>query len=181
MLRKLRFAGYLVQTMRDTFTQMLRFGLGILALAGLLYILDVFYFAPHRLPPCVQEQLPPGHICPESLFSSQKDSADPANYKIVWVDARSENDFELNHLMFPDDRMFPIRPGAAMQQLMDAAIERLMAAYERGECIVVFCTESCNSSDQVAQELRASGLIKAPVYVLEGGWSALRKAGLASG
>ena len=85
----------------------------------------------------------------------------------------------LNHLIFPDDRMFPIRPGSAMQQLTDAAIERLMAAYDRGECIVVFCTESCNSSDQVAHELRNSGLIQAPVYVLEGGWLALKRAGIA--
>lgn len=165
--------------MRDTFTQMLLFGLSILALAGLLGALDAFYFGPRRLPPCVQEQLPPGHICPETLFSSQKDPEDPTRYKIVWVDARSESDYELNHLMFPDNRMFPIRPGYAMQQLVDAAIERLIAAHEKGECIVVFCTESCNSSDQVAQELRNSGLIKAPIYVLEGGWAALRKAGLA--
>ncbi len=165
--------------MKDTFSQMVRFGLCVLVLAGILYGVDLFYFAPRRLPPCVQEQLPPGHICLDTLTSFQKDPTDPRNYKIVWVDARSESDFELNHLIFPDDRMFPIRPGSAMQQLTDAAIERLMAAYDRGECIVVFCTESCNSSDQVAHELRNSGLIQAPVYVLEGGWLALKRAGIA--
>ena len=165
--------------MRDTFAQMIRFGLGILVLAGLLYGLDTLYFAPRRLPPCVQSQLPPGHICLETLFSLQKDPRNPRHYKVVWVDARSESDFELNHLMFPDDRMFPIRPGIAMQQLLDAAIERLMSAHARGECIVVFCTESCNSSDQVAQELRDTGLIRAPIYVLEGGWPALKRAGIA--
>lgn len=165
--------------MRDTFAQMIRFGLGILVLAGLLYGLDTLYFAPRRLPPCVQNQLPPGHICLETLFSLQKDPRNPRHYKVVWVDARSESDFELNHLMFPDDRMFPIRPGGAMQQLLDAAIERLMSAHARGECIVVFCTESCNSSDQVAQELRDTGLIRAPIYVLEGGWPALKRAGIA--
>ena len=165
--------------MRDTFAQMIRFGLGILVLAGLLYGLDTLYFAPRRLPPCVQNQLPPGHICLETLFSLQKDPRNPKHYKVVCVDARSESDFELNHLMFPDDRMFPIRPGVAMQQLLDAAIERLMSAHARGECIVVFCTESCNSSDQVAQELRDTGLIRAPIYVLEGGWPALKRAGIA--
>lgn len=164
--------------MKDTFGQFVQLGLCICVLAALLYALDTFYFSQHRLPPCIPDQLPAGHICPETVLQAQQVDNKPGTYKIVWVDARSEGDFELNHLIMQDDRVFPIRPGAAMQQLIDEAIERLIAAEDRGECIVVFCTESCNSSDQIAEELRKTGLIQAPIYVLEGGWSALKHAGL---
>ena len=165
--------------MKDTFTQMVRMGLCILIVAGILYAADALYFAPRRIPPCVPQNLPAGHICPEPLLAAWQTEGDPGNYKIVWIDARSESDYELNHLIFSDDRMFPIRPGAEMQQMMDAAIERLIAARDRGVCIVVFCTESCNSSDQVAEALRDTGLLRAPIYVLEGGWPALKKLGIA--
>lgn len=158
---------------------MVRVGLFILIVAGLLYTADTLYFAPRRIPPCVPQNLPVGHICPESLLTAWQVKGEPGNYKIVWIDARSESDYELNHLMLSEDRMFPIRPGADMQRMLDAAIERLIAAYDQGECIVVFCTESCNSSDQIAETLRDTGLLRAPVYVLEGGWPALKKAGIA--
>ncbi len=164
--------------MKDTFSQLVRLGLCIAVLAVLLYALDALYFAHRRLPPCLPEKIPVGHICPETLLRAQQIAGKPDQYNIVWVDARSESDYELNHLILPGNRVFPIRPGASMQQLLDEAIERLMAAQEHGECIVVFCTESCNSSDQIAAELRNTGLIQAPIYVLEGGWSALKRVGL---
>lgn len=157
--------------MKDTLSQMVRLGLLILLLAVVLFWADSSYFAPRRLPPCVQEKLPEGHICLENLRSEWKD-------RVVWIDARSESDFEVNHLMFPDNRMFPIRKGAALQQLMDAAIERMVEAAERNECIVVFCTSGCTSSDEIADELRGLGLVTAPIYVLEGGWPVLKASGM---
>lgn len=157
--------------MKDTFSQMVRLGLLILLAAFVLFWADSSYFAPRRLPPCVQKNLPEGHICLETLRNRWKD-------RVVWVDARSESDFEVNHLMFSDNRMFPVRKGAAMQQLVDAAIERMVEAADRDECIVVFCTNDCTASDEIAAELRALGLIAAPIYVLEGGWPVLKEAGM---
>lgn len=164
--------------MKDTFSQVVRIGMGIVAMAAVLYGVDALYFAPKRLPACEQDALPPGRICPEVLLKNWMRPGEPGKYNIVWVDARSENDYELHHLVMPENRAFPIRPGAHLQQLMDAAIERLMDAEQRGECIVVFCTRACNSSGEVAAEIKSTGLVKAPIYVLEGGWDALKKSGL---
>lgn len=164
--------------MKDTFTQVIRLGFCIVALAVALYAADAFVFSPGRLPTCVQEQLPEGRICLESLLKAWQDKEHPGRYRIVWVDARSESDYELHHLMLNENRVFPIRPGAEVQQLVDAAIERLIEAERRGECIVVFCTTDCNSSTEIARELHETGLIKAPIFVLEGGWAALKKSGL---
>jgi len=157
--------------MKDTFAQLVRLGVAILVLAGILYWVDSAWFAPRRMPACVQEKLPEGRICLATLRSIWHD-------RVVWIDARSESDFELNHLMLRDNRMFPIRRGDDMQQQVDAAIERLIEAQERGECIVVFCTSECTSSTEVADTLRQLGLIEAPIYVLEGGWSALKEGGM---
>ena len=148
--------------------QVLRLGCAITALAVVIYGVDALVFAPRRVPPCVQEQLPPGRICLDTVLKKYGD-------KVVWVDARSEADFELNHLMLPENRMFPIRKGAAMQDQVDAAMERMLAAAAQGECIVVFCTADCGSSTEVADYLRSLGIIEAPVYVLEGGWDVLRR------
>lgn len=164
--------------MKDTFTQVIRLGLWILALAVGLYAADAFIFAPDRLPACVQEELPQGRVCLETVLKNWQDPQRPGRYRIVWVDARSESDYELHHLMLNEDRVFPIRPGADMQQLMDAAIERLIEADSRGECIVVFCTADCTTSSDIASELRSMGLITAPIYVLQGGWPALKRSSL---
>ena len=156
--------------MKDTFAQFVRLGIMILALSVVLYWVDSAWFASNRLPSCVQAELPEGRMCLETVRARYGD-------KIVWVDARSESDFEINHLMFNDNRMFPIRPGARMQEQVDAAAERMFRAGEQGECILVFCTNSCTSSEDVAKELRSLDF-GAPVYVLEGGWDVLKAAGM---
>lgn len=157
--------------MKDTFAQLIRLGVIILALAVVLYWVDAAWFAPRRLPACVQAELPEGRVCLETVRTQYGD-------KVVWVDARSESDFEINHLLFNDNRMFPIRPGAQKQELLDAAVERLLEAGERGECILVFCTNDCSSSEDIARELRELQLTEAPIYVLEGGWDVLKAAGM---
>lgn len=162
---------YNQRRMKDTFTQLVRLGVMIAALALVLYWVDSAYFAPRRLPACVQEELPEGRVCLETLRAKWQG-------KVVWVDARSESDYEVNHLMFKDNRMFPIRRGAQKEALIDAAIERLIAAQDNGECIVVFCTNECTASTEIAEELRNLGPIEAPVYVLQGGWAALEEGGM---
>lgn len=157
--------------MKDTLMQFVRLGIIILMVGFVLFWADKTWFAPHRVPPCAQETLPTGRMCLETLMQQYHD-------RVVWVDARSLSDFELNHLVLGDNRMFPIRKGADMQQLTDAALARLMEAQERGECIVVFCTGDCGAAEEIAAELRSLGLIEAPIYTLEGGWDALKAAGM---
>ncbi len=159
--------------MKDTFTQAVRLGIIILILAFVLGWADKFIFEPRRLPACVQEKLPAGRICMETIAARYHN-------RVVWVDARSQADFELNHLMLPDNRMFPIRKGPELQQQIDAAIGRLLEAQERGECIVVFCTGACTAAEEIATELRELGMIEAPIHVLEGGWEVLKARGMAA-
>ncbi|MBR2313221.1 MAG: rhodanese-like domain-containing protein [Akkermansia sp.] len=159
--------------MKDTFTQAIRLGIIILVVALALGWADAMFFAPRRIPACVQDKLPPGRICLETLASQ-------FHNRVVWVDARSQADFELNHLMLAENRMFPIRKGADLQQQIDAAIGRLLEAAENGEAVVVFCTGECTASEEIAAELRALGMIDAPVYVLEGGWEVLKASGMAA-
>lgn len=154
--------------MKSIINQFIRMGMAIVALAFVLYWVDATWFAPARLPACVQAQLPEGRICPETLQAKYRD-------KVVWVDARSLSDYEVNHLMLSDNRMFPIRKGADLQQLIDAAMERLLAAADNGECIVVFCKGDCGAAEEIAAELRSLELIEAPIFTLEGGWDALKK------
>ncbi|MBR2145831.1 MAG: hypothetical protein IKK73_07935 [Akkermansia sp.] len=159
--------------MKDTFTQAIRLGIAILILAFVLGWADAIIFAPRRMPACVQEKLPRGRICPETLAARYGE-------RVVWIDARSQGDFELNHLMLAENRMFPIRKGAEMQQQIDAAIGRMLEAAERGECIVVFCTSECTASEEIAAELRELGIIEAPIYTLQGGWDSLKASGMAA-
>ncbi|MBQ3143514.1 MAG: hypothetical protein IJB89_03260 [Akkermansia sp.] len=160
--------------MKDTFAQFIRLGLIILGLAAVLYWADTAWMAPHRLPPCEQGKLPENRVCLETVLSRYGD-------KIIWIDARSAADFELNQLMLSENRMFPIRRGVDMQQQIDAAIGRLLEAQERGECVVVFCTADCGSAEEIAGELRALGMIEAPIYTLEGGWDTLKAHNLLRG
>ncbi len=160
--------------MKDTFAQFIRLGIIISVLAAVLYWADSVLVAPHRLPPCVQDKLPENRVCLETVLNRYGN-------KIIWIDARSAADFELNQLMLSENRMFPIRRGVDMQQQIDAAVARLLEAHERGECVVVFCTNDCSSAEDIAAELRALGMIDAPIYTLEGGWDALKARNLLRG
>ena len=159
--------------MKDTFTQAIRLGIIMLILAIVLGWAEKFIFEPGRIPACVQEKLPEGRICLETISTRYQN-------RVVWVDARSQSDFELNHLMLPDNRMFPIRKGPDMQQQIDAAIGRLLETADNGECIVVFCTGECTAAEEIAAELRELGIIEAPIHVLEGGWEVLKASGMAA-
>lgn len=153
--------------MKDTFTQFIRLGLVMAALALLLYWLDAAYFAPRRMPPCVQSELPEGYICPDTLMHV------PADATIVWIDARSLSEYEVKHMELPTNNAFPIRPGADKDEQVIRASGRLAALTER-DYIVVFCSASCSSSQEIAAELRELAFSPAPVYILQGGWDAIR-------
>ncbi len=155
--------------MKNTLPQFIKLGLIILALGSLLAWIDSGFFEPKRLPPCMQEKLPEDRICLDTIFSQWKD-------KTVWIDARSQNDFEINHLRLADNRMFQIQPGAVMDEQIDSAIGRLLETEDNKECIIVFCTADCTKAEDVAKELHKLEL-SSPIYILEGGWDAIRKDG----
>lgn len=83
---------------------------------------------------------------------------------LVWIDARSEADYEAGHI-----------PGAIRlnEDNWDAAIFGLMAEWlDNPRPIVVYCeSESCGTSKRVAERLRAD-LADAEIYSLHGGWNA---------
>ncbi len=154
---------------KNILPQFIKLGFIILGIGLVLAWLDSSYFEPKRLPPCMQEKLPPDRICLDTIFSKWKD-------KTIWIDARSQNDFEINHLRLADNRMFQIQPGAMMNAQIDGAIGRLLDAEENQECIVVFCTADCTKAEDVAKALRELEL-GSPIFILEGGWDAIRSEG----
>lgn len=157
-----------VRAMKAFIKQFVQLGLAMVVLAAALYALDAAVFAPRRMPPCVQVQLPPGRVCLQTLLQQY------GRDKIVWIDARSETDFRTAHLQDAAGRLFPVRKGEQMQDQLDAALERMLEAAERGECVAVFCTGGCGAAEEIAAEIRSLGMVEAPVYVLEGGWDVLQ-------
>lgn len=154
---------------KNILPQFIKLGLIILSMGIVLAWIDSAIFEPRRLPPCMQENLSKERICLDTIFSHWKE-------KTVWIDARSQNDFEINHLRLPDNRMFQIQPGALMQEQIDTAIGRLLEAEENQECIVIFCTADCSKAEDVAKALRELEL-GSPIFILEGGWDAIRNEG----
>lgn len=78
----------------------------------------------------------------------------------IWIDARSEAEFAADHI-----------PGALLlnDENFDAALGELLTAWQPGTRIVVYCSSlSCDTSQAVAERLRAAGLDE--VYFLHGGW-----------
>ena len=154
--------------MKDTFTQFIRVGLVILALGIVLYWVERTWFAPSRII-CDQAQLETqnkGHICWQTLMQRYDKS------RIIWIDARSEADYEKNRLA--GTHAYPLRPGSKRDELFMHIEERLFNATERNECIVVFCTASCTASDEIATFLKTTAALDAPIYVLSGGWDTIK-------
>lgn len=80
----------------------------------------------------------------------------------LWIDARSAEDFAQQHV-----------PGAILlnEANFDAALGKLLAVWQPGTRIVVYCSSlSCGTSKAVAERLRAAGLDD--VHFLHGGWEA---------
>jgi rhodanese-related sulfurtransferase len=86
----------------------------------------------------------------------------------LWIDARPDEEFARDHfpnaLQLNEDRWNELLP-------------HVVAGWSPEKKVVVYCgSQSCGSSRAVAQRLRDEAQIKG-VFVLEGGWEALRAAG----
>lgn len=86
---------------------------------------------------------------------------------VIWVDARTEHDFERDHI-----------PGAISlnEDHWNELLPQLLGVWSPEKRIVVYCSsQSCNVSHEVAQRLRSeTGLQN--VFILEGGWEEWLKA-----
>ena len=88
--------------------------------------------------------------------------------RALWIDARPNEEFVQEH--FPN--ALPLNEDHWNQQLPD-----VLASWSPEKRIVVYCsTQGCGASRAIAQRLRDEAQIKS-VFVLEGGWEALRATG----
>jgi len=80
----------------------------------------------------------------------------------IWIDARTENDFEIAHIK-----------GALLlnESNWDDGIFELMGVWlQSPRPVVIYCSsESCGTSKRIAEQLRAE-LPSAEIYSLHGGW-----------
>lgn len=124
---------------------------------------------PDRRVPCDARRLAnPDEICLDRVTGEWRG-------KVLWVDARSRSDWKRDGL--PGSLLFNIDPAEDMNRMEAEAAQRISEA----ERVVVYCaSESCGTSRQVAGRIRDMGL-GPQVYVLHGGWQALRAAGMIKG
>lgn len=83
---------------------------------------------------------------------------------VLWVDARSDSDYEANHI-----------PGAILlnEDDWDGGLIRLMDAWiTEPKPIIIYCADAaCGTSQRVAERLRGD-FPDAEIYRLQGGWAA---------
>src|ERR1700751_3360860 len=80
--------------------------------------------------------------------------------KVLWVDARSQNEYEADHV-----------PGAILLNLedWDRLFPRFLDRWSPDQKIVVYCSaSSCQLSHEGAIRLEQNGV--SPIFVLKGGW-----------
>lgn len=97
------------------------------------------------------------------------DDALAADSPILWIDARSEEEYFTGHI-----------PGAILvnEDDWESGLGRLFEVWEPEQVLVVYCgAEACMSSRVVMRRLRED-LQEDKIYYLEGGWSVWRAAGL---
>ena len=118
---------------------------------------------PVRKLVCDPVSLKPGELC---LWEARNE------VPTLWVDARLRKDWEVNGM--PNSILWNLDPAEDMQAFESAAMTRIVELPR----VVVYCDdENCGLSHQIADRIRALD-IGAEVYVLHGGWRALREAGL---
>jgi rhodanese-related sulfurtransferase len=82
------------------------------------------------------------------------------NEPVLWVDARPESDYELEHI----PGAVSLNPDNWSEQL-----PHFLDGWHPAEKAVVYCSAaSCETSREIADRLRRSGVD--PVYYLKGGW-----------
>jgi rhodanese-related sulfurtransferase len=90
-----------------------------------------------------------------------------ASTPILWVDARSEQEFQAGHV-----------PKAVRldQETWEKLLPGFLAAWQPGMVVVVYCnTDMCQASQEVAVRIRRELQID-NVVVLKNGWAAWREA-----
>jgi rhodanese-related sulfurtransferase len=86
----------------------------------------------------------------------------------LWLDARSDEQFERQHV-----------PGALLlnEERWNELLPQALAVWSPDKRIVVYCSsESCHASREVARRLRTEAQLR-DVFVLEGGWEEWLKQG----
>ena len=79
----------------------------------------------------------------------------------IWVDARSDAEFEREHI-----------PGAVLlnEDRWNGLLPQFLTMWSPEKRVIVYCSsQSCNASREVARRLRDEAQLK-NVFVLQGGW-----------
>jgi rhodanese-related sulfurtransferase len=142
--------------------------LAVIAAVSLLAAGGTFWIKgpPNRLFRCDPASLKQDEVCLESI---------PAGADVLWVDARSRRDWEKSGV--PGSLLWNLDPVEDMQAFEAAAAVRVVATPR----VIVYCgDENCGVSRQIAGRIRGLDL-GAEVFVLRGGWRALREAGRVKG
>ncbi|MCX6866165.1 MAG: rhodanese-like domain-containing protein [Verrucomicrobia bacterium] len=142
--------------------------LAVIAAVSLLAAGGTFWIKgpPNRLFRCDPASLKQDEVCLETI---------PAGADVLWVDARPRRDWEKSGV--PGSLLWNLDPAEDMQAFEAAAAVRVVATPR----VIVYCgDENCGVSRQVAGRIRGLDL-GAEVFVLRGGWRALREAGRVKG
>lgn len=141
--------------------------LGILLLAAIgAAAIFLSVGAPDRNFICVQADLEEHHVCLETVAKEWLGD-------VLWVDARSQSEFTKDHIR----GALWISETDAEQQLAEPEnMQQIGMSGVNGQKLVVYCaTDACGSSEVVAGKIRETGF-HSEVYVLQGGWKALKAA-----
>lgn len=138
---------------------------GILLLASVAAGISYWFRgAPVRAVVCDPAAMKPDELCLETVLADFSGN-------LLWIDARSRRDWETDGVS--GSLLWNLDPGEDSQAFEAEAMARLID----GPKVIVYCgDENCGVSRQVAERIRALGL-GSDVYVLHGGWSALKAAG----
>jgi rhodanese-related sulfurtransferase len=96
----------------------------------------------------LKSQIPPAKVI-----------ATPIGEDVLWIDARSEEDFAKEHI-----------PGALSlnEKNWEHALPRLFETWQPPRPIIVYCAAGCRASAKIAAKLTELGI--EPVRVMEGGY-----------
>ncbi|MEG0023939.1 MAG: rhodanese-like domain-containing protein [Akkermansia sp.] len=150
--------------MKEILIQIAKLSIWVVLVAAVVTLVDSKWLSPGRILPCDPNHLESGHICLSTVKAQWQN-------RIVWVDARIQDAFERGTIK---GNVVPLRNDSLAQELLAKAMPVLHQAGFEQKCIIVFCDRNCHSSTEIANKLRSFQL-KAPIYVLEGGWDEIRK------
>ena len=143
-----------------TGTQLAIIAIISLAAAGLTYLVKGLPARSHLCDPATRKA---DEICLSEI-------TDPKG--VLWVDARSRAAWQKNAL--PESILWNLDPAEDMQAFEANNAEKIASAQK----VVIYCgDENCGVSRQVAERIRQLDL-GPQISVLNGGWRALKVAGM---